>query len=80
MNRIPFAEATDLTRQFGLSWPLFLAQLLPLITVVVALVLAISTTIVCLRHHRSDSRLPLWLLLIWLVPIVGPICTRVALR
>jgi len=80
MNNIPFAEATDLSDQFGLNWPVFLAQLFPLIILVVALGLAISTTIVCLRRHRSDSRLPLWLLLTWLVPIAGPICTRVALR
>ncbi|WP_083805242.1 PLDc N-terminal domain-containing protein [Chthoniobacter flavus] len=70
----------NVTEQFGVNgWVLF-SQLFSLVIVPAALVLSIFATIYCLRHHRSDRRLPLWLLLTWLVPIVGPLCTFVALR
>lgn len=80
MNDNLSSTTQSLTEQFGVNgWVLF-SQLSLLVIVLAALVLPIFATIHCLRHHRSDSRLPLWLLLTWLVPIAGPLCTFAALR
>ena len=70
----------NIAEQFGLNVWLLLAQLFAFAMAVAALALPIFATIYCLRHHRSDRRLPLWLLLTWLVPIAGPLCTLAALR
>ena len=80
MNDHLSSGTQDVAQQFGVNgWVLF-SQLIPLVVVPVALVLSIFATIYCLRYHRTDSRLPQWLLLTWLVPIAGSLCTFVALR
>jgi hypothetical protein len=80
MNDNLSQQARNAADQFGLNWWMLGSQVFSLIIVIAALGLPIFTTIYCLRHYRSDSRLPLWLLLVWLVPIAGPICTFAALR
>ena len=80
MNDNLSKQTHDIAETFGFSWWYFFAQIVSLAVVVAAIGLPIAATIFCLRHHRSDTRLPLWLLLVWLVPIAGPLCTLIALR
>ncbi len=76
----PLHLIADVVEQLDFNWWLALSQLFSFVIVIAVPGLAIFATIYCLRHHRSDSRLPLWLLLTWLVPIAGPLCTFGALR
>ena len=46
----------------------FVIQSLPLIN----LVLAVVATVRCVRAGQRDVALILWLLFIWLMPIIGP--------
>jgi hypothetical protein len=77
----PLSQSTrDVVVHFGFNWWVFLSQLFAFAMIVAAIGLPIFTTIYCLRDHRSDSRLPGWLLLTWLVPIAGPLCAFAALK
>jgi Phospholipase_D-nuclease N-terminal len=76
MNNPLLQQAQDVFGQFGMNGWLLTSQILTL----AALGLPIVATVYCLRRHRSDRRLPVWLLLIWLVPIAGPLCTLLVLR
>lgn len=59
---------------------LLTSQIVAVLIFVAGIALPIAATVIVLRHHRSDPRLPLWLLLVWLVPIAGALCTLIALR
>ncbi len=63
----------------GLTWSSGIVQVLGLVVTVLAIVLPITTTIYCIRRHRDDFQLPMWLMLTWLVPIAGAIATRITL-
>jgi hypothetical protein len=56
------------------------SQIVALLILVAGIALPIVASVICLRHHRADTRLPLWLILVWLVPIAGPLCTLIGLR
>jgi len=66
-------ETTQVTHSSG---SLFLFQLLPLINIV----LAIAATVRCVRTGRRGLTLVLWLLFVWLVPIIGPVVALFAVR
>jgi len=68
------------TQQFAFNWWLVISQVVSFAIILAALGLAIAATRYCLRHHRADSGLRFWLLLIWLAPIVGPLCAFAALK
>jgi len=68
------------TEQFAFNWWLVISQVVSFAIILAALGLAIAATRYCLRHHRADSGLWLWLLLIWLAPVLGPLCAFVALK
>ena len=76
MNNDLLQQTRDTSAQFGSNGWLLATQLIALLIAV----LTISVTVYGLRHHRSNSQLPIWLLLAWLIPIVGPICAYYALR
>ena len=54
----------------------FVVQLVPLII----LVLAVLATVRCVRTEQRGFALVLWLLFIWLVPIVGSCIALFAIR
>ncbi|MBM3847000.1 MAG: hypothetical protein FJ405_12035 [Verrucomicrobia bacterium] len=69
----------DISSQFGVSWPLVIAQLFLLLLVVAGVILAIRATIVSARTFRG-ALAPLWILLCWLLPVIGPIAALIAAR
>jgi hypothetical protein len=81
MNTVSPNPVDDIAQQFGIDWWKFSMQMLCLVAVL-AVVFAppIFVSRFCVRYHRTDSRLPVWLLFVWLVPIFGPIFTFLALR
>ena len=76
MNDSLLQQVRNEAETFGFNSWLFLAQAVSAITIA----LPILVTIYCLRCHRAHPQLPMWLLLTWLVPVIGPVCTFVALR
>ena len=55
----------------------------PIFVTVLAIVrfaLALTATLRCIWVGKKDLSLPLWLLLTWLVPIVGPLLTICLVR
>jgi hypothetical protein len=56
--------------------PYHFSQFIPLLI----LVLAIFATILCVRSRQSGLALILWLLFIWLFPIVGSLVALLVLR
>ena len=69
----------NISTQFGINWPLVVVQLLCLLVMVAAVFLAIRATIVSARTFRG-ALAPLWILLCWLLPVIGPIAALVAAR
>jgi hypothetical protein len=69
----------DIANQFGITWPRMLAQITFCLAIVVALMLAIRATIVSARTFRGTLAI-LWILLCWLLPIIGPIAVLVAAK
>ena len=64
----------EFTEQFGFSWNLVLAQIVFLLLgVAVLIVLPLAVTLSCVRRFRGDGRLGLWLVIVWLIPILGPL-------
>lgn len=57
--------------RFGVSWPYAAAQLASLLFIVACLILAIGATIVSARSFQR-TRAFLWILLCWLLPVIGP--------
>lgn len=80
MNQNLPQQSQVITETFGLNGWVLASQIVAILILVAGIALPIAATVICLRHHRSDPRLPLWLLLVWLVPIAGPLCTLIALR
>lgn len=69
----------DISSQFGVSWPQVVTQLVFLLFTLGGVVLAIRATLVSARTFRGASA-PLWILLCWLLPVIGPIAALVAAR
>jgi hypothetical protein len=69
----------NISTQFGISWPLVVVQLLCLLAILAAVILAIRATIFSARTFRG-ALAPLWILLCWLLPVIGPIAALVAAR
>ena len=69
----------DISSQFGVSWPLVVAQLVFLLLTIAAVILAIRATIVSARTFRG-ALAPIWILLCWFLPVIGPIAALVAAR
>jgi hypothetical protein len=62
------------TEQFGISWSLLLAQVVSLLFGAAVLIgLPLVITLSCVRRFRGDGRLALWLVIVWLIPILGPL-------
>lgn len=68
-----------MSSQFGFSWQMLIAQVVFLVIGVIHLVLAIRATIVSSRTFDGFLALG-WILLSWLLPVVGPIAALVAAR
>ena len=66
-------ETTNITHSSGSPsvW-----QLLPLINIL----LAIAATVRCVKAGHRGLPLVLWLLLVWLVPVIGPLVTLFRVR
>lgn len=69
----------NISTQFGISWPLIFVQLLCLLVAVAAVIHAIRATIVSARTFRGALAL-LWILLCWILPVIGPIAALVAAK
>lgn len=67
----------NISSQFGISWPLVFVQFFCLLFIVAAFILAIRATMVFARTFRG-ALAPLWILLCWLLPVIGPIAALVA--
>jgi hypothetical protein len=80
MNDNLSQQTQSTTIQFPFNWWLFISQVVSFAIILAALGLAIAATRYCLRHHRADSGFRFWLVLIWLAPIVGPLCAFAALK
>jgi fatty acid desaturase len=61
----------NLSTQFGLTWPMIVVQVLWLLVILAAILLAIRATLVSVRTFRG-ALVPLWVLLCWLLPVIGP--------
>jgi hypothetical protein len=60
--------------QFGLSWGLVLAQVCFILFGIAVLIgLPLIVTLSCVRRFRGDGRLAPWLVIVWLIPILGPL-------
>ena len=64
----------EVANHFGFTWWLFSVQL------VLGLALPTYASVLCLRYHHTNRRVLLWLLLVWAVPVVGPIVALAVLR
>ncbi len=80
MNDNLSTDVQNAAEQFGFNWWLLFTQVFSFALFLATIGLPLAATIHCLRYHRTNSSLPLWLLLTWLIPIVGPLCTFAALR
>jgi len=61
-------------QQFGLSWPLVLSQVVAfLLAGAIFIGLPLMVTLCCSRRFRGGGRLALWLAIVWLIPILGPL-------
>jgi uncharacterized RDD family membrane protein YckC len=69
----------DILTRFGVSWPLLLAQVVVFLLVVAAFILAIRATLLSARSFRG-MRAPIWILICWILPVVGPIAALAAAR
>ncbi len=69
----------NISSQFGISWPFILVQLLCLLIILAAVILAIRATMVSARTFRG-ALAPLWILLCWLLPVIGPFAALVAAK
>jgi len=71
---------SDMFHQFGISWPILLAQAVSFVMLIVALiVLPVRATFASLKAY-TGVELPLWILICWLLPVVGPVVTLSAIR
>jgi hypothetical protein len=69
-----------MNQNFGIDWPHLMAQLLSFIIFFgVPLILAIWATVVAARTFRGFLA-PVWILLCWLLPVVGPIAALIAAK
>jgi hypothetical protein len=63
----------ETTQQFGFSWGLALSQVFAILFgIVVLIALPLVVTLSCVRTFRGDGRFALWLVIVWLMPILGP--------
>ena len=60
-------------------WPRVFGQILGLLVIYAAVRLAIRATMVSARTFRG-ALAPLWILVCWLFPVIGPIAALVAAR
>ena len=67
---------TEITKQFGINWPHFFAQLLPVLLVAVLFCLAARS--ILLRGRGWE--VPVWLLLAFFIPVVFPIIAMTHFR
>jgi hypothetical protein len=64
----------ETTQQFGTSWSLVLSQVAAILFGIAVLILfPLAVTISCVRRFRGDGRFALWLVIVWLIPILGPL-------
>lgn len=64
----------ETTVQFGMSWSTVLAQGFALLFGIAVLIgLPLVATLSCVRRFRGDGRLLLWLLIVWIIPVAGPV-------
>ena len=66
----------ELTTQFGITWPLFLAQVLNAVLVFGLFVLA--ARVILTRGRGWD--VPIWLVLAFFIPVVFPIIAMIHFR
>ena len=58
---------------------MLLVQLINLLVILTAILLAIRATLVSARTFRG-ALAPLWILLCWLLPIIGPVAALIAAK
>jgi hypothetical protein len=64
----------ETTVQFGASWYLLLAQGVGILFgVAVLIVWPLVVTLSGVRRYRGDGRFALWLVIVWLIPVLGPL-------
>jgi hypothetical protein len=68
----------DVFSQFGIAPVKFLAQLVAGLAIIAAP--AIYATIIVAKQYRSSGAILLWVALIWLLPVIGPISAISAAR
>ena len=67
---------SEITESFGINWPFFLAQLLPIAVVFGLFVLAARAILM----RGRGWEVPVWLLLSLFIPVIFPICALVYFR
>ena len=70
---------TTLTSNFGISIPSILAQLVSFALILIIPILNIRATQKVIRVF-SGGTIPLWILVIWLLPIIGFLSAFAALK
>jgi len=75
----PTRMEQNLSTQFGITWPMIVVQVLWLLVILAAILLAIRATLVSARTFRGMLA-PLWILLCWLLPIIGPVAALIAAK
>lgn len=69
----------NILTQLGVSWQKVVIQLLFFLVIVAAVILAMRATKVSIRTFRGAAA-PLWILVCWLLPVIGPIGAIAAAR
>jgi len=69
----------EIFAQFGVRWPMLIVQMINLLVLIAAILLAIRATLVSARSFRG-ALAPLWILLCWLLPIIGPVAALAAAK
>jgi len=67
---------TEITKQFGINWPFFIAQLLNFLIVVGLFALAARSIL----SRGRGWEVPVWLLLAFCIPVVFPIIALIHFR
>jgi hypothetical protein len=67
---------TEITKQFGINWPHFIAQLLPVLFVAGLFCLAARSILI----RGRGWEVPVWLLLAFFIPVVFPIIAMIHFR
>ena len=69
-------SSTQIIEEFGISWPLFLAQIINFLIVILLFILATRSILA----RGKGTEVPIWIFLSLIIPIVLPIIALIHFR